>query len=243
MLGTAFPAARLLLVEQPGPWGARVCATRASTPRSPPRWSSGPARPACGCSPSAAPAARPRGRARRWALVDTRDGHESLRWGDVRHDAELLDLPLDGRPATRTTADLPGLRAQQARHLLRAARPAGGGRPRRSCARAGCGSAATSAATGSRRTCSCCPAGCCTAGCCRSPPPEFVAAAEGGEVVGALLRGRVGLRAGAQAALAFAYEHLRLRAGARPCAWCAARRSSNGAAVVRIWPGRTACST
>ena len=40
---------------------------------------------------------------------------------------------------------------------------------------------------------------------------EFVAAAEADEVVGALLRGRVGLPSAAQAALAFAYEHLALR--------------------------------
>jgi hypothetical protein len=37
---------------------------------------------------------------------------------------------------------------------------------------------------------------------------EFVAAAEAGEVVGALLRGRIGLPSLAQAALAFAHEHL-----------------------------------
>jgi hypothetical protein len=40
---------------------------------------------------------------------------------------------------------------------------------------------------------------------------EFVAAAEAGEVIGALLRGRVGLSAPAQAALAYAYEHLGVR--------------------------------
>jgi hypothetical protein len=41
--------------------------------------------------------------------------------------------------------------------------------------------------------------------------PEFVTIAERGEVVGALLRGRVGLPAVAQAALAYAYDHLALR--------------------------------
>jgi hypothetical protein len=40
---------------------------------------------------------------------------------------------------------------------------------------------------------------------------EFVAAAEADEVIGALLRGRVGLPSAAQAALAFAYEHLAVR--------------------------------
>ena len=41
--------------------------------------------------------------------------------------------------------------------------------------------------------------------------PEFIAAAERGEVIGALLRGRVGLPPVAQAALAYAYDHLALR--------------------------------
>jgi hypothetical protein len=40
---------------------------------------------------------------------------------------------------------------------------------------------------------------------------EFVAAAEADEVVGALLRGRIGLPSTAQAALAFGYEHLAVR--------------------------------
>jgi hypothetical protein len=40
---------------------------------------------------------------------------------------------------------------------------------------------------------------------------EFVAAAEADEVVGALLRGRIGLPSVAQAALAFAYEQLAVR--------------------------------
>ena len=44
--------------------------------------------------------------------------------------------------------------------------------------------------------------------------PEFVAAAEAGEVVGALLRGRIGLVPVAQAALAFGYEHLGIRKAA-----------------------------
>jgi hypothetical protein len=40
---------------------------------------------------------------------------------------------------------------------------------------------------------------------------EFVSAAEAGEVIGALLRGRIGLPATAQAALAYAHEHLAVR--------------------------------
>ncbi len=32
----------------------------------------------------------------RWAIVDTRPGHESTRWGSVDDPAELMDVPLDG---------------------------------------------------------------------------------------------------------------------------------------------------
>ncbi|MEJ3406050.1 sucrase ferredoxin [Rathayibacter sp. YIM 133350] len=32
----------------------------------------------------------------RWAFVDSRPGHEQVRWGSVDHPSELLDVPLDG---------------------------------------------------------------------------------------------------------------------------------------------------
>src|SRR6478752_1157608 len=92
MLGTAFPASMLLLVEQPGPWGRaglldsrfdratahaligrldrrgiRVIAIRRS-----------------GRSVAAGP--------RRWAISDCRPGRERLVWGQFDDDAELLEL-------------------------------------------------------------------------------------------------------------------------------------------------------
>src|SRR5690242_19710447 len=82
MLGTAFPAARLLLVEQPGPWGegglrdsrfgreaADAVEQRAN---------------AAGLRVQAVrrPGRTPRTARRRWAIVDTRDGSESVRWGE-----------------------------------------------------------------------------------------------------------------------------------------------------------------
>lgn len=36
----------------------------------------------------------------RWAIADTRPGHEEMRWGTVRNTAELLELPLDGSAGT-----------------------------------------------------------------------------------------------------------------------------------------------
>jgi hypothetical protein len=62
---------------------------------------------------------------------------------------------------------------------------------------------------------------------------EFVAAAEAGEVVGALLRGRVGMPAAAQAALAFAHEHLALRRR-RDLSVVSASPARDGIAHVRL---------
>jgi hypothetical protein len=121
MLGTAFPATRLLLVEQPGPWGraglldsrfdravahrliarldrlgVRVIAIRR------------PGRPAASKS-------------RSWALSDCRPGRERLVWGSFDRDGQLLELDpaaiLDGAmddprpPKAGRAANLPALDA------------------------------------------------------------------------------------------------------------------------------------
>ena len=39
----------------------------------------------------------------RWAIVDARPGHESVRWGSVDDPADLLDVPLDGSTGTAST--------------------------------------------------------------------------------------------------------------------------------------------
>ena len=103
MLGTAFPAARLLLVEQPLPWGSEGLRTS--------RFDSATAlavEARARAEGIRVQAIRPPGRAhrvhRRWALVDTRDETRSLRWGTFDDDAELLELPLDGSAASRTRA-------------------------------------------------------------------------------------------------------------------------------------------
>lgn len=41
----------------------------------------------------------------RWAFVDSRPGHEIVRWGEVTDPLDLLDVPLDGR--TGTASDRP----------------------------------------------------------------------------------------------------------------------------------------
>jgi len=119
MLGTAFPASMLLLVEQPGPWGRaglldsrfdratahaligrldrrgiRVIAIRRS-----------------GRSVAAGP--------RRWAISDCRPGRERLVWGQFDDDAELLELDvpsLAGRSGPAEPARQESARQESGQH-------------------------------------------------------------------------------------------------------------------------------
>ncbi|MDT4893839.1 MAG: hypothetical protein QOE97_2874 [Pseudonocardiales bacterium] len=212
MLGTAFPAARLLLVEQPGPWGS--AGLRES------RFDSATAaalEQRAGAQGVRVQAVRRPGRTRRaatrsWALVDTRDGCESLTWGSFAADEDLLDLPLDGSTGTPDPDPVYlvcahskhdtccALRGRPVAAAIDAARP---GRVWE-CSHLGGDRFAANVLV--------LPAGLLYGRVLPFAAPEFVAAAEADEVVGALLRGRVGLPPTAQAALAFAYEHLALRA-------------------------------
>ena len=101
LLGTAFPASRLLLVEQPGPWGRAGLLDsrfdRAVAHRLIARLDRARIRVV---------AIRRPGRAvvdglRRWAFVDCRPGRERLVWGRFDQDGELLtlDIPEVAEPA------------------------------------------------------------------------------------------------------------------------------------------------
>jgi hypothetical protein len=211
MLGTAFPAARLLLVEQPGPWGER--GLRDS------RFGAAAADAVLGTALAAGvrvqairrPGRTPRGATLRWALVDTRDGSESLRWGSYESPDELAALPFDGSAGEPddqplylvcahskhdTCCALRGRPVAAALHELRPGRVF-----------------ETSHVGGDRFAANVLvlPAGLLYGRVLPFAAEEFIAAAEADEVVGALLRGRVGLPSAAQAALAFGYEHLALR--------------------------------
>jgi hypothetical protein len=211
MLGTAFPAARLLLVEQPGPWGqgglrdsrfgtAAAAALEARVGQAGVR-----------VQAIRRPGRTPRTAVRRWALVDTRDGSESLRWGTFGEPADLLDLPLDGEPGTADPDPLYlvcahskhdtccALRGRPVAAAIEALRP---GRVWE-CSHLGGDRFAANVLV--------LPVGLLYGRVLPFAAAEFVAAAEAGEVVGALLRGQVGLPAPAQAAIAFAHEQLALR--------------------------------
>jgi hypothetical protein len=220
MLGTAFPARRLLLVEQPGPWGAgglresrfdaavalelerrgRAAGVRVQAIRRPGR--------------------TPRGALRHWASVDTTPGQESVRWGSYEDDADLLGLPFDAPPDAMPVAEgsdseplflvcahskhdaCCALRGRNVAAALEAVRP---GRVWE-CTHLGGDRFAANVLV--------LPTGLLYGRLLPFAAPEFAAAADAGEVVGALLRGRVGLVPHAQAALAYAYEQLALRRAA-----------------------------
>jgi hypothetical protein len=233
LLGTAFPARRLLLVEQPGPWG------RAGLRES--RFDHNVARALEDRAVSQGvrvltirrPGRTPRGVIRRWAIADCAPGRESLRWGRFTQDAELLELPLGGsegqvddRPTylvcTHSKHDVCcALRGRPVAAALGVERP---GRVWE-CSHVGGERFAANVLV--------LPAGLLYGRVLPFAAPEFVEASDAGEVVGALLRGRVGLPSVAQAALAYAYEHLAIRR-ADALRVVAVGQVSDGVGVVRI---------
>jgi hypothetical protein len=95
--GTAAPATRWFLVEQPGPWNGRDALRQ--SPLDPVVGAALRQRAErAGVRPMVIrrPGRSVPGRRRRWAYVDSRPGHEQVRWGTFGTDAELLDIPLDG---------------------------------------------------------------------------------------------------------------------------------------------------
>ena len=211
MLGTAFPAARLLLVEQPFPWGfGGVAHVAASTLRSPlARRGSGQGRRRTRPGHPAVRDARQRAQ-RRWALVDTRDESRTLRWGTFDEDAELLELPLDGSAGEPDPGPLYlvcthgkhdpccALRGRAVTVALAAVRP---GQVWQASHLGGCRFAPTVLVL---------PLGLMYGRVPPSATPELVTAAEADELIGTLLRGRIGMPPAAQAAIGFAHERLEL---------------------------------
>ncbi len=210
-LGTAFPARRLLLVEQPGPWGrAGLRESRFDHEVAP-----GLENRANGAGMRVLairrPGRTPGNAVRRWAIADCAPGQESLRWGRFGNDAELLELPLDGsagrlddRPTYLVCAHSKhdtccALRGRPVAAALSEQRP---GRVWE-CSHVGGERFAANVLV--------LPLGLMYGRVLPFAAAEFAEASDNGEVVGALLRGRVGLPSIAQAALAYAHEHLALR--------------------------------
>jgi hypothetical protein len=211
MLGTAFPAARILLVEQPGPWGRGGLRDSRFDPAVASELESRGARDGVRVQAIRRPGRTPRSAVRHWALADTRDGIEALRWGTYDADADLLDLPLDGSMGDPDRDPLFLVCAHSKHDTCCALR----GRPVASAIATIRPDRVweTSHLGGDRFAANVLvlPVGLLYGRVLPFAAEEFVAAAEAGEVIAALLRGRVGLPAPAQAALAFAHEHLALR--------------------------------
>jgi sucrase/ferredoxin-like protein len=233
MLGTAFPAARILLVEQPGPWGERGLRDSHFGADAAAALEEHAGRAGVRVQAIRRPGRTPRGTVRRWAFVDTRDGSESLRWGEYDDPADLLALPLDGSAGTLDEEPLYLVCAHSKHDTCCALRgrpvaaAIGALRPGRvwECSHLGGDRFAANVLV--------LPVGYLYGRVLPFAAEEFVAAAEAGEVLGALLRGRVGLPAPAQAALAFAHEHLAVRRRRDLCVE-AATPVVHGVSVVRL---------
>jgi hypothetical protein len=211
LTGTAFPAARILLVERPGPWGRAGLPRSRVDPELVGELERRASRAGVRIVTIRRPGRTPAGTARRWAYVDTRDGRQAVRWGQYDDIAELSDVPLDGSAGDPDGADL-YLVCTHGKHdpccALR-------GRPvAAALARERPGQVWECSHIGGERFAAnvlLLPSGLVYGRVLPFAAPEFIAAHEAGEVLGALLRGRVGLPPVAQAALAFGYEQLAVR--------------------------------
>lgn len=92
MLGTAFPAARVLLVEQPGGWGVGGLAGSRFGAAVAERLIATFGRQGVRVLAIRRPGRQPEPERRSWAFADCRPGRQAMVWGDYRDPAELLAL-------------------------------------------------------------------------------------------------------------------------------------------------------
>ena len=205
MLGTAFPADRVLLVEQPGPWGRQGLTQSRFAPevaaRVVARASAAGVRVLCIRRPG-----RSATEHRAWAFVDCRPGQERMVWGHFEADADALDLPLE-LPAVLPPVEPLYLVCAHGSHDA-------------CCAIRGRPVAAALAAVRPDQVWECShvggdrfaanvlvlPSGLLYGGLDPVEAAPLVALTERGEALSGALRGKVGLRPEAQAALALAYR-------------------------------------
>ncbi|CAN5643587.1 sucrase ferredoxin [soil metagenome] len=210
MLGTAFPAARLLLVEQPFPWGPEGLRTSRFDPATALTLEARAREFGIRVQAIRRMKRQPEGVRRRWMLVDTREEARCIRSGEFTEDAELLELPLDGSRGELDPDPL-YLVCTHGRHdpcCGQRGHPVVAGlgerRPEQvwqASHLGGCRFAPTVLVL---------PLGLMYGRVPPSAVDDLVAASEANEVLGEFLRGRVGIPPAAQAAIAFAHEHLAL---------------------------------
>ena len=207
MLGTAFPASRVLLVEQPGAWGRAGLRESQFDPSVATQLEA-----RLGKQNIRVLAIRRPGRAasspiRRWGFADCRPGRERLTWGRFVQDEELLRLDVDAdRPLDPALTYL--ICAHSKHDVCCAVR----GRPvARAMALARPEQTWECSHVGGERFAAnvlVLPYGLLYGRVLPFGVAGFAEASERGEVIGALLRGKIGLTPPAQAALAFAHSLL-----------------------------------
>jgi hypothetical protein len=210
MLGTAFPAARLLLVEQPLPWGPEGLRMSRFERDTALAVEARAREEGVRVQAIRRPGGSSEDTRRQWMLVDTREAARSIRCGEFTDDAELLELPLDGSRG-RLDPDPLYLVCSHGRHdpccgqrgrplvaSLAARRPE---RVWQASHLGGCRFAPTALVL---------PLGVMYGRVPASSAADVIAAAEAGEVLGGILRGRIGIPPAAQAAIGFAHERLAL---------------------------------
>jgi hypothetical protein len=210
MLGTAFPAARLLLVEEPFPWGPEGLRTSHFSSEIALELEAKCRADDVRVQAIRRPGAKRGGSPRAWAVVDTRDEQRIVYWGHFDEDADLLDLPLDGSAGTPdpepmylvcTHGKHDPCCGQYGRLITASLENLRPGRVWQASHLGGCRFAPTVLVL---------PVGVMYGRVPSVSVPDLVAATERGEVVLPLLRGRIGTPPAAQAAIGFAQEHLQL---------------------------------
>ena len=210
MLGTAFPAARLLLVEQPHPWGFAGLRASRFDPATALALEARARAEGVRVQAIRRPGRSPLDPQRRWALFDMRAADPLVHWGEFTEDTELLSLPLDGSRGTPDPSPL-YLVCTHGKHdpccaahgrpltsALAALRP---GQVWQVSHLGGCRFAPSVLVL---------PLGLMYGRVVPAIAADLVAAVEAGEVLTGPLRGRIGLHPAAQAALGFAHEQLAL---------------------------------
>jgi len=216
MLGTAFPASMLLLVEQPGPWGRAGLADsrfdRATAHALIGRMHRDGVRVVAIRRPGRSVVTGPR----RWAIADCRPGRERLLWGHFEDDDELLGLDVEsvlegrshpaGRAVTQDPASLYAVCAHGTHDVCCAIR----GRPVAAALdRARPGQVWESSHVGGDRFAAnvlVLPSGVLYGRVVESAAGALVEAVDRGGVLHQHLRGRVGFQPDVQAAMALAYQ-------------------------------------
>jgi hypothetical protein len=95
MLGTAFPADRVLMVEQPGGWGIEGLQDSRFDPQLAARLVSTMSRRSTRVLAIRRPGRLTPDARRTWGYADTRPGHQGLVWGRFESDEELLAIDPD----------------------------------------------------------------------------------------------------------------------------------------------------